>query len=221
MPSSAACAESRSVTRPVLVATRNSGKLRELLPWFAAAGLSIETLDDAALVTTPEEDDLEMYDTFEGNALAKARWFFSRSDGRVVVAEDSGLEVDALHGAPGVRSKRWSGRSDLVGEALDTANNVHLLTELAGVPVQARTARYVCAAACVWSMGAVVVRGETAGRITLTGSGAHGFGYDPYFYADDLSMTFAEAERDAKTRVSHRGRAFTALLAALRTRGVL
>lgn len=207
--------------RPVLVATRNAGKLRELAPWFAAIGVSIETLDDARLLATLDEDELEIHDTFELNALAKARWFSSKSRGRVVVAEDSGLVVDALHGAPGVRSKRWSGRSDLVGEVLDRANNVYLLEQLAGVPEDARSARYVCAAACVWPEGEVVVRGETAGRIAVEPRGARGFGYDPYFHADDLGMTFAEAELDAKTRVSHRGRAFVGLVSALHARGVL
>jgi len=208
------------MTRPVLVATRNSAKLRELMPWFATAGISIETLDDAGVLATSDEDDLEVFDTFERNALAKARWFFAQSGGRVVVAEDSGLAVDALDGAPGVRSKRWLGRPDLSGQALDAANNAQLLKRLGGVPAPARRARYVCAAACVWPHGEVVFRGETVGLITMEPRGANGFGYDPYFWSKDLGMTFAEADLGAKTRVSHRGRAFMALLAALRARQV-
>jgi XTP/dITP diphosphohydrolase len=122
--------------------------------------------------------------------------------------------VDALDGAPGVHSKRWSHRADLSGVALDAANNAHLQDMLARAAARGRVsrhARYVCAAACVWPGGEVVVRGTTEGVITEAARGANGFGYDPYFLSDDLRMTFGEATRDAKAQVSHRGRAFAAL----------
>ncbi len=205
-------------SQPVLIATRSSGKLRELLPWFTAVGVGAETLADAGLAETADEDALEAFDTFEENALAKARWFHARSGGRVVIAEDSGVEVDALDGAPGVYSKRWSGRPDLDGVALDDAHNAHLQLMLQRARLAGRTsrrARYVCAAACVWSGGAHVVRGVCEGAILDAPRGAHGFGYDPYFLSDDLHATFAEVTREVKASVSHRARAFAALLSTL------
>lgn len=194
---------------PILLATRSAGKLRELKPLFAAAGLAVIDLAEAGVAPSAEEDALERFDTFERNALAKAHYFLARS-GLPTVADDSGLEVSALGGAPGVRSKRWSGRSDLDGQALDDANNQALLRAL--TRVAERSARYVCAAAFAdWSRG-VAVRGVTTGVIVDDARGAHGFGYDPYFVSDELGVTFGEATREAKEMVSHRGRAFRALL---------
>lgn len=201
-------------TRVVLVATRNPGKLRELLPLFTEAGLVARTLDDAGIAQDAREDGLETAETFEGNALAKARYFHARS-GHPTVADDSGLVVDALGGAPGVRSRRWSGRAELQGSALDAANNALLLERLSGVGD--RRARFVCAAAWVDDEHEEVRRGECTGRIATTPTvGAHGFGYDPLFVSDELGATFAEVDREAKSRVSHRARAFAALLAAVR-----
>jgi XTP/dITP diphosphohydrolase len=199
--------------RVVLLATRNAGKLRELLPMFAEAGLVPRTLDDMGIVEDPGEAALETAETFEGNALAKARHFHARS-GHPTVADDSGLAVSALGGAPGVRSRRWSGRADLHGAALDAANNALLLERLAGTAD--RRARFVCAAAWVDGGRELVRVGECAGRIALAPSaGGHGFGYDPLFVSDELGATFAEVDREAKSRVSHRARAFAALLAAV------
>lgn len=206
----------------MLVATRSIGKLRELLPWFAAIGVTAESLDDAGIPVTAEEDALEAFDTFEANALAKARWFHAQGDGRVVMSDDSGLEVVALAGAPGVRSKRWSDRPDLDGTALDHANNAHLQEMLRQAADEGRTnrrAQYVCAAACVWSHGEVVVRGITAGVIALAPRGVGGFGYDPYFVSDELGIAFGEATSEEKSRVSHRGRAFERLISLLREPG--
>jgi XTP/dITP diphosphohydrolase len=201
--------------RAWVLATRNAGKLRELRPLFADAGIEVIDLLEAGISESPEEDALECFDTFEANALAKARWFAERVSGRPVVADDSGLEVAALRGAPGVRSKRWSGRSDLSGAALDAANNALLVERLRGV--RDRHARFVCAAA--WCDGAreLVARGEVTGLIVEPDEvrGAHGFGYDPLFRSDELGMTLAEATVPQKQAVSHRGRAFTALLAQL------
>lgn len=197
------------MTGRVLLATRSAGKLRELRPMFAAAGFDAIDLDSAGISESPLEDDLETADTFEGNALAKAR-HFHRVSGLPAVADDSGIEVRALDGAPGVRSKRWSGRPDLAGQALDDANNALLLERLAGA--SDRRARYVCAAAWCDADGEIVERGETDGAIIAAPRGSGGFGYDPYFVSAELGRTFAEVSATEKARVSHRGRAFSALL---------
>jgi XTP/dITP diphosphohydrolase len=197
----------------VLLATRSEGKLRELRPLFEAAGIAVADLRDAALPPSPDEDAVEAFDTFEANALAKARYFHALT-GRPVVADDSGLEVVALRGQPGVRSKRWSGRTDLSGQALDDANNTRLLEALRDIAEP--EARYVCAAAYCDGVREEVMRGETAGVIVRDARGEHGFGYDPYFLSVELGATFGESSREVKERVSHRGRAFRALLERLR-----
>jgi XTP/dITP diphosphohydrolase len=198
--------------RVVLLATRSEGKLRELRPLFAAAGIRVQDLREAGLSPSPDEDAVEAYDSFAANALAKARYFHALT-GRPSVADDSGLEVEALQGAPGVRSKRWSGRTDLSGQRLDDANNTKLLDALRDV--DAARARYVCAAAWVDVPGEELAIGETGGTITRAPRGDQGFGYDPYFRSDELGVTFGESTGEAKEEVSHRGRAFRALLARL------
>ena len=175
-------------------------------------------LAEAGVPVSAEEETIESYDTFEENALAKARYFHRRCGGLSVVADDSGLVVDSLGGEPGVRSKRWSGRTDLEGAALDRANNERLLNRIRGEVD--RRARFVCAAAWWGRGGELVTRGEVAGRIVDGASGAHGFGYDPHFFADELGMTLAEATTEQKRHVSHRGRAFDALVRRIRERGV-
>jgi XTP/dITP diphosphohydrolase len=205
--------------REWVIATRSAGKLRELRPIFLAAGISAIDVAAAGIDESPEEDAIEAFDTFEANALAKARYFHARAGGRDVVADDSGLEVLALAGAPGVRSKRWSGRADLDGEALDAANNALLIERLGAVAD--RRARFVCAAAWCGAAGSLVVRGVVPGHIIDEPRGVHGFGYDPYFYSDELGMTLAQATVEQKQHVSHRARAFGELLATLRERDVL
>jgi len=201
---------------PWVLATRNVGKLRELRPLFADAGIAVIDLAEAGIPASPEEEELECFETFEENALAKARWFARRVQGVPVIADDSGLEVMSLGGAPGVRSKRWSGRIDLTGAALDTANNALLVQRLRGV--RDRRAKFVCAAAWCDGSREVVVRGETAGLIVGDGEarGEHGFGYDPLFQSDELGVTLAEATVAEKQAVSHRARAFAELLLRLR-----
>lgn len=195
---------------PLILATRSLGKLHELGPMLAAYGIDTSTLADAGVNEHPgEEEDLEHFETFEENALAKARYFFERVGRRPTVADDSGLEVLALGGRPGVRTKRWSGRSDLSGRALDAANNAKMMSELAGVAD--RRARYVCVAAYIDGESERVFRGESTGRMLGAPRGTGGFGYDPLFLSDDLGVTFAEASREQKERVSHRGRAFAQL----------
>ena len=196
----------------VLVATRNEGKRRELVALLAPLGSEVVSLATVGLPETAAEEEIEAYETFEENALAKAR-YFHRLSGLPVVADDSGLAVDALGGAPGVRSRRWSGRSDLSGPALDRANNQLLVERLRGVAD--RGARFVCAAAFVDGDREIVRRGETSGRIVDEPRGASGFGYDPHFLSTDLGRTFGEATAEAKAQVSHRARALRALCAAL------
>ena len=207
-----------SVSREVLLATRNGGKVHELMPMMQAMGFRVVSLSDAAIAFDPREEELEVFDTFEENALAKARWFAQRSGGRPVIADDSGLEMDALQGRPGVRSKRWSGRADLEGRALDDANNAFLQAALDASEIPMPwTGRYVCAAAWVSPAGNEwVVRGEADGRLIREPRGTGGFGYDPYFESADFGRTFAETSRDEKAQVSHRGRAFRRLMEVVR-----
>jgi XTP/dITP diphosphohydrolase len=197
----------------LLVATRSDGKLREIRPMFAAAGLTLVSLSELGIEESDEEHDLEPYATFEENAVSKARYFYEVSGGIPTVADDSGLEVDALGGQPGVRSKRWSGRMDLRGAELDEANNRALLQSIEGVPDP--SARYVCVAAFVAVGQELIARGETRGTIVRTRRGDGGFGYDPYFLSAELERTFAEVSAAEKERVSHRGRAFRELLARI------
>jgi XTP/dITP diphosphohydrolase len=209
----------------LLLATRSTGKLRELLPMCAARGIDALGLDAAGVVESRVEDELEMLDSFEGNALAKARHFHART-GLPTAADDSGLVVPALGGLPGVKSKRWSGRPDLTGRALDDENNRLLLERLHGLGAAAaaedRRAYYVCAAAYIDSAGEVVCRGEVYGRIIDAPRGGEGFGYDPYFAADELGgRTFGEASREEKETVSHRARAFNSLLGVIADRSDL
>jgi XTP/dITP diphosphohydrolase len=203
------------MSEPYLLATRSLGKLFELRPMFSAAGLEIVDLDAAGIAECADEAGLEEFETFEENALSKAKYFRARS-GLVTIADDSGLEVQALGGAPGVRTKRWSGRTDLEGRALDVANNEFLLRKLEGSAD--RRARYVCVAALVDGSGDRTFRGETEGEILEAPRGDGGFGYDPLFLSSDLGITFAEAERAVKERSSHRGRAFSQLIAWLARR---
>jgi XTP/dITP diphosphohydrolase len=195
----------------LLVATRSAHKLSEIRAILGAVpGVEVLGLVEAGIPHDPAEDALEPHDTFEANALSKARWFHELS-GLPAVADDSGLVVDALGGEPGVRSKRFA-PGDEQGEARDRANNRHLLSRLAGLPAEARTARYVCAVALVGtSEGPVVLRGEAEGRILDEPRGRGGFGYDPLFFDPGLGRTFAEVAPEDKNARSHRGRAFRAL----------
>lgn len=202
--------------RPVLlIATRSAGKLRELGPMIRDAGFEALTLDDLGMAPDPEEDSVEAFETFEENAMAKARYYFGRAKALVagvphaVLADDSGLEVRALDGAPGVRSKRYSG-STLDGHALDDANNAKLIAALRGA--NDRRARYVCVAAIKTAAGELHARGSCSGVIRESPSGTDGFGYDPYFFSEELKKTFGEATRVEKEAVSHRARAVAAVL---------
>jgi XTP/dITP diphosphohydrolase len=204
--------------RTLLLATRSAGKLRELGPMIREAGFVPLTLDDLGIPIAPEEESVEAFDTFEANAMAKARYFIARARGAggqvvspptAVLADDSGLEVTALAGAPGVRSKRFSG-SALEGQALDDANNAKLMGALRGATD--RRARYVCVAAIVSERGEWHARGSCDGVMLESPRGEDGFGYDPYFFSDELKKTFGEATRVEKEAVSHRARAVAAVI---------
>lgn len=204
---------------PWVLATRSAGKLRELHALFGGAGIHVVDLHEAAVPPLDDEEGIEHFASFEENALAKARYFALKLPGRVVVADDSGLVVRALGGQPGVFSKRWSGRRELSGPALDAANNEKLVAALAGE--QDRRAAFVCVAALSAPHRELVTRGEVAGVIAVSASGRQGFGYDPYFFVPALGMTLAEASVSEKESVSHRGRAFESLLALARAEGLI
>lgn len=200
----------------LVVATRNAGKVREIREILAdAPGWEVVGLDDLGIPESPDEDDIEGFETFEENALAKARYFASKT-GELALADDSGLCVDALDGRPGVRSRRFAPVDQARGERQDEANNRHLLALLADVPDERRTAHYVCAAAAAWPDGRELVRtGTCGGAILRAPRGAGGFGYDPLFWVKAEGQTFGELPAERKNALSHRGRAVRALLGAL------
>jgi XTP/dITP diphosphohydrolase len=204
----------------LLVATRSSGKQREFTRILAPLGPRLVFPDDVGIFARPDEDALELADTFEANARHKAEYFARRS-GLPTVADDSGLEVLSLGGAPGVRSRRWAGAVGAPDE-VDAANNAELLRRLAGAPPERRRARYRCVLVLVRGPGErpEAFEGSCTGRILDRAEGAAGFGYDPYFYSDDLEKTFGQATPEEKDRVSHRGRAIRALAEALERRPV-
>ena len=210
--------------RRFLLATRSAGKLRELHEIFSGFGLDVVDVASFGLPESPAEDGLEAFETFEENALAKARYFFELSGGLPTFGDDSGMCVDALGGEPGVYSKRWSGRKDLSGRALDDANNAKLVSRMRRAlrkdPARfTDAARYISVAAFKDSEGEVLRRGEVEGRVLLTPRGSGGFGYDAYFEAPALGGTFAESSIQNTAASSHRARSFRALLSALRAEG--
>ena len=186
----------------ILLATRNKNKAREFSRILSEYGdalgeIELLTLDDAGITEDVEENGT----TFEENAMIKAR--AGAVSGLVTLADDSGIEVDALGGAPGIFSARFAG-----GHGDDEANNRLLLKKLEGVPREKRTARYVVAVACVLPDGEqFTVRGTTEGLIQNEYDGEGGFGYDPLFWSLDLNKSFGRATPDEKNAVSHRGRA--------------
>lgn len=193
----------------LVLATHNRGKVRELEDLLLEAELPIRvlTLHQVGDVRLPEETG----STFLENARLKAE-AVARQAGLPALADDSGLCVDALGGRPGVHSARFAGPG-----ATDAANNARLLEELAGVPTERRTARFCAVVVLALPDGRWTwAEGQAPGRILPAPRGTGGFGYDPLFYSDELGMTFAEAGIEAKNRVSHRSRAFRALLPALR-----
>jgi len=206
--SPAAQAQPRRVVPPrVVLATGNAGKQRELAALLAPLGIEI-ILQTALGIASAEETG----DTFEANALLKAR-YAAREARLPALADDSGLEVDALDGRPGVWSARYAGP-----DATDQANNAKLLAELAGVPAARRGARYRCVIAFVRDADdpdPVLAQGAWEGAIGEAPQGAGGFGYDPLFHPAGLAVTAAQMDAAAKNAVSHRGLALAELLRKL------
>jgi XTP/dITP diphosphohydrolase len=201
----------------ILFATRSPGKQREVKRVLEAAGHQVVFPDDVNIWESAAEELLESSDSFQTNARAKAEYFARRS-GFPTVADDSGLEVLSLGGAPGVRSKRWAGASG-TAEQVDAANNAELVRRLRGAPAQKRAARYRCVLVYLSTPTSVpqVFEGSTGGAILEQSRGTGGFGYDPYFLSDDIGKSFGEATAEEKDAVSHRGRALQALIKALPT----
>jgi XTP/dITP diphosphohydrolase len=196
------------LTGRIVVATRNLGKLREIVPMLAGLDLELRTIDELAPDAELREDGV----TFEENALAKA-WQAARATGLPAIADDSGLEVDALGGAPGVYSARYAGLpSD------DARNNAKLVAALAALPAGPHAGRFRCVAAFVDPLRGVELArsGSCEGQILPVPRGAGGFGYDPLFLLPTLGRTMAELAIEEKNRLSHRAAAFAALAGALR-----
>jgi len=185
----------------LLVATRSEHKLRELRQLLDVDGLDLVSLDDLGVAGDPIEDG----ETFEANAAIKAR-FGLDATGLPTLADDSGLEVDALDGGPGVRTRRYAGE-----DATDAQNNAKLLAALDGLPADRRGARYVCALALAIPGDPLVIeRGTCRGRIATSPRGTAGFGYDPIFEPEEEppgGRTFGDWSSEAKNEVSHRARA--------------
>jgi XTP/dITP diphosphohydrolase len=199
------------------VATSSQGKLRDFRAAAAAHSLAIEPLPKLKEILAPEEDGL----TFAANAALKAVYYSRFAPGEMVVADDSGLEVDALDGAPGVRSARFAADAGLVdspGESdeIDVRNNMLLVERMAGVPAERRTARYRCVLV-VARDGKVlhIAEGAVEGMILEKPRGRGGFGYDPLFFLTKLNRSMAEIDLETKNTLSHRGRAIAALLTIL------
>ena len=202
----------------VLAATRSVGKQREIRRVLASAGLEVVFPDDIWLHESSAGDPVEDGDSFEANARHKAE-YFARLSSMPTFADDSGLEVFSLGGAPGVHSKRWAGGTGSDAE-IDAANNAELMRRLAGAPESRRLARYRAVLFYLPSYGAVptICQGDCTGRILDAPRGINGFGYDPYFFSDELGKTFGQATDQEKDAVSHRGRALRALANALKAR---
>jgi XTP/dITP diphosphohydrolase len=200
----------------LLVATRSAGKQREVRRVLQAAGHEVVFPDEAGLFERPEEEGLETADSFETNARRKAE-HFARLSGLPTLADDSGLEVLSLGGAPGTRSRRWAGATGTSAE-VDAANNAELLRRLRGAPEGRRRARYRCVLVLIRKVGALpeVFEGSCGGRILEAPEGTAGFGYDPLFFSDDLDKPLGLASPEEKDAVSHRGRALARLVEALK-----
>jgi XTP/dITP diphosphohydrolase len=197
----------------VLIASSNLGKLRDFAAAAAAYGVEIACIQNFRDLPAVVEDA----PTFEGNACKKAEHYSRLVPGELVLADDSGLEVEYLNGAPGIHSARYAAHDDApetsVSNAPDAANNARLLRELAGVPDELRGARFVAVIAAARDGRTLATfRGEAGGRIIQTPRGSGGFGYDPLFFFPEHGKTFAELTAEEKAAVSHRGQAFRKFL---------
>ena len=201
----------------LFAATTSQGKLRDFRTAARAHSIFIETLPGLDEIAAPEEDGA----TFLANATLKAIYYSKFAPDEMVLADDSGLEVDALSGAPGVRSARFAADAGLVdspdaNDNTDVWNNLLLIQRMIGIPAPLRTARYRCVLACAKN-GALYQTSEglVEGLILEAPRGTGGFGYDPLFYLPQLEKTMAEIDLETKLELSHRGRAIAALLPML------
>jgi len=194
-------------SKRIIIATKNKGKLEEMKQLLSRFPCDVISMADAGI----SDDIAESGSTFEENAMIKAKSVW-KATGETVLADDSGLEVDFLGGAPGVYSARFAGAG-----ATDEENNKKLLDALAGVPEEKRTARYVCVIAVVFPSGrSITVKGTCEGYIAMKPEGNNGFGYDPLFYFPGYGLTMAQMDPDMKNGISHRGIAVRKLLEKLR-----
>jgi len=195
----------------ILIATSNSGKLRDFAGAAARHGVEVAAIPNFSSLPAVVEDGL----TFEANARKKAEGYSLAVPGEIVVADDSGLEIDVLQGAPGVHSARYAADEPHKAEANtdDELNNARVLRELRGIPSAKRTGRFVCVLAAARDGETIATfRGEAEGIILDAPRGSNGFGYDPLFYFPPIAKTFAELSAEEKARYSHRGAAFRQLL---------
>ena len=198
-------------SRIVLLATSNAGKLRDFAGAAAPYGITIANIPHFSSLPEVVEDGA----TFEENARKKAEFYSLAVPGELVLADDSGLEIDALGGAPGVHSARYAADEPHKAECNtdDEANNARVLRELKGVPEQKRTARFICVLAVARDGHTLhTFRGAAEGIILDAPRGQHGFGYDPLFFFPAIQKTFAQLDPEEKSRYSHRGAAFRRFL---------
>ena len=184
--------------KKLIVASKNKGKLKEIKEILSDMPIKVISMDEAGVDIEIEETGM----TFEENALIKAKAVFDVT-GNIILADDSGLEVDCLNGAPGIYSARFAGDN-----ASDNDNLVKLLGMLKDIPMEKREARFVCAVAAILENGSYfTVRGTCEGYITDTPNGENGFGYDPVFLVPRFQKTMAELDEELKNEISHRGNA--------------
>ena len=201
------------MARTLYIASTNPGKLRDFRLAASRHGIEILPLPGLDGIEAPAEDAL----TFANNATDKAIYYSRLLPGEMVVADDSGLEVDFLKGAPGVRSARFAADAGFrEADTPDSNNNLFLLRQLAGASGNERGARYRCALAVAQDgVPSIVAEGSVEGRILTAPRGSSGFGYDPLFYVPALDRTMAEIDDQTRWTHSHRGQAFRALLEVL------
>jgi XTP/dITP diphosphohydrolase len=195
----------------LLIATSNPGKLRDFAAAAKAFGIEVTSLPNISSLSPVIEDGL----TFEANARKKAEQYSLAAPGEIILADDSGLEVDALNGAPGVHSARYAAEKPEQEETNtdDDANNSKLIREIKVIPEPDRAGRFVCVIAAASNGKTLsVFRGTAEGVILEAPRGANGFGYDPLFYFPEISKTFAELSPEEKANYSHRGKAFRKFL---------